>query len=182
MKYLKLYEDFNSSNDITAGIAREILPELEKIKSENNGIFTKAMLDNLMEERNLNSSMTLDVINYLENELKFEFTPYDDDSDDDSNESIVKSLIPEFEEMREDNGIFTLDMFEDFMKTEYGMDLKDIDEMISILATLHDDRFETEDGIEWKGFDSDVDDEDEDDVPPPPDGFEGYPGMEYSLN
>ena len=175
MRYLKLYEDFNSSNDdITTGIAREILPELQKIKSENNGIFTKAMLDNLMEERNLNSSMTLDVINYLENELNFEFTP---DDDDDSNESIVKSLIPKFEEMRENNGIFTLDMFEDFMKTEYSMDLKDIEEMISILATLHDDRFETEDGIEWKGFDSD-----KDDVTPPPDGFEGYPGMEYSLN
>ena len=45
------------------------------------------------------------------------------------------------------------------------MDLKDIDEMISILATLHDDRFETEDGIEWKGFDSDVDDEDEGSMP-----------------
>jgi hypothetical protein len=26
------------------------------------------------------------------------------------------------------------------------------------------------------------DEDEEGDVPPPPDGFEGYPGMEYSLN
>ena len=72
MKYLKLYEDFDpSGDDITAGIAKDILPELQKIKAENKGVFTEAMLDNLMEERGLNSSMTLDVINHLK-DLKFE--------------------------------------------------------------------------------------------------------------
>ena len=176
MKYLKLYEDFDpSGDDITAGIAKDILPELQKIKAENKGIFTEAMLDNLMEERGLNSSMTLDVINHLK-DLKFEFTTYDDDS----NESIVKSLISEFEEMRDDYGLFTVEMFENFMKNEYNTDLKDIDEMISILASLHDEGFETKDGIEWRGFD--LEDDEDDDFPPPPPGFEGYPGMEYGLN
>jgi hypothetical protein len=79
------------------------------------------------------------------------------------------------------------------MKNEYNTDLKDIDEMISILASLHDEGFETKDGVEWRGFDLENDEDDEDDynftdedeegdVPPPPPGFEGYPGMEYSLN
>ena len=150
MKYLKRFESY-SNKDIAQGIAEEIKPRLEEIRKEK-GIFTKRMLDNFMEERGGSVSITTDVQNYLKRG-GFEF--------DDSNENIAKSLVPDFEKIRDENGIFTIEDFEKFMDDNYDMELRDIDEMISILATLHDDRYTTEDGIEWKGFDYEDDSEDD---------------------
>ena len=70
-------------------------------------------------------------------------------------------------------------MLDNYME-ERGGDMRLTDSIMSYLVDMGFD------------FDSDEDDEDADyqfsdedeegDVPPPPDGFEGYPGMEYSLN
>ena len=77
---------------------------------------------------------------------------------------IAEDLLPQLQKIREEKGIFTVGMFDNFMEERKG-DMKLTDEVISELVEM--------------GFQFDYDDsEDEYDRDP----FEGYPGMEYSLN
>jgi hypothetical protein len=77
---------------------------------------------------------------------------------------IAEDLLPQLQKIRDEKGIFTVSMFDNFMEERKG-DMKLTDEVISELVDL--------------GFQFDYDDsEDEYDRDP----FEGYPGMEYSLN
>jgi hypothetical protein len=92
---------------------------------------------------------------------------------------IAEDLLPRLQKIRDEKGIFTVGMLDNYMEERKG-DMKLTDEVMSYLVDMGFD------------FDSDEDDEDDDyyfseedeegDVPPPPPGFEGYPGMEYSLN
>ena len=92
---------------------------------------------------------------------------------------IAEDLLPRLQKIRDEKGIFTVGMLDNYME-ERGGDMRLTDSIMSYLVDMGFD------------FDSDEDDEDADyqfsdedeegDVPPPPDGFEGYPGMEYSLN
>ena len=92
---------------------------------------------------------------------------------------IAEDLLPRLQKIRDEKGIFTVGMLDNYME-ERGGDMRLTDSIMSYLVDMGFD------------FDSDEDDEDDDyhfsdedeegDVPPPPDGFEGYPGMEYSLN
>jgi hypothetical protein len=77
---------------------------------------------------------------------------------------IAEDLLPQLQKIRDEKGIFTVGMFDNFMEERKG-DMKLTDEVISELVEM--------------GFQFDYDDsEDEYDRDP----FEGYPGMEYSLN
>ena len=77
---------------------------------------------------------------------------------------IAEDLLPQLQKIRDEKGIFTIGMFDNFMEERKG-DMKLTDEVISELVEM--------------GFQFDYDDsEDEYDRDP----FEGYPGMEYSLN
>ena len=77
---------------------------------------------------------------------------------------IAEDLLPQLQKIRDEKGIFTVSMFDNFMEERKG-DMKLTDEVISELVDL--------------GFQFDYDDsEDEYDRDP----FEGYTGMEYSLN
>lgn len=89
---------------------------------------------------------------------------------------IAEDLFPRLDKIRKEKGIFTIGMFDNYME-ERGGDMKLTDEVLSELVHM--------------GFDFDFEDEEDDfdfvpeedgEVPPPPPGFEGYPGMEYSLN
>ena len=92
---------------------------------------------------------------------------------------IAEDLLPRLQKIRDEKGIFTVGMLDNYME-ERGGDMRLTDSIMSYLVDMGFD------------FDSDEDDEDADyqfsdedeegDVPPPPDGFEGYPGLEYSLN
>ena len=77
---------------------------------------------------------------------------------------IAEDLLPRLQKIRDEKGIFTVSMFDNFMEERKG-DMKLTDEVISELVEM--------------GFQFDYDDsEDEYDRDP----FAGYPGMEYSLN
>ena len=77
---------------------------------------------------------------------------------------IAEDLLPRLQKIRDEKGIFTVSMFDNYMEERKG-DMKLTDEVISELVEM--------------GFQFDYDDsEDEYDRDP----FEGYPGMEYSLN
>jgi hypothetical protein len=88
-------------------------------------------------------------------------------------QEIAEDILPKLQEIKKEKGIFTVGMFDNYMEERKG-DMKLTDEVMSELVNM--------------GFDFDLEDDDvefyfdEDDIPPPPDGFEGYPGMEYSLN
>jgi hypothetical protein len=79
---------------------------------------------------------------------------------------IAEDLLPRLNKIRDEKGIFTVSMFDNYMEERKG-DMRLTDEVISELVDL--------------GFQFDSDDDD-DFQNYPPDGFEGYPGMEYSLN
>ena len=77
---------------------------------------------------------------------------------------IAEDLLPRLQKIRDEKGIFTVSMFDNYMEERKG-DMRLTDEVISELVEM--------------GFQFDYDDsEDEYDRDP----FEGYPGMEYSLN
>ena len=77
---------------------------------------------------------------------------------------IAEDLLPRLQKIRDEKGIFTVGMFDNYMEERKG-DMRLTDEVISELVEM--------------GFQFDYDDsEDEYDRDP----FEGYPGMEYSLN
>jgi hypothetical protein len=80
MKHLKTFEA-HGQTDLAEDIAKDILPILQKIKSEK-GIFTVGMFDNFMEERGGNMKLTDEVMSYLVS-MGFDFDSDDDDSDDD---------------------------------------------------------------------------------------------------
>jgi hypothetical protein len=82
---------------------------------------------------------------------------------------IAEDLLPQLQKIRDEKGIFTVSMFDNFMEERKG-DMRLTDEVISELVDL--------------GFQFDHDDEDDsEDFDNGPKGdFEGYPGMEYSLN
>ena len=77
---------------------------------------------------------------------------------------IAEDLLPQLQKIRDEKGIFTIGMFDNFMEERKG-DMKLTDEVISELVEM--------------GFQFDYDDS-EDDYEGG--NFEGYPGMEYSLN
>ena len=78
---------------------------------------------------------------------------------------IAEDLLPQLQKIRDEKGIFTISMFDNFMEERKG-DMKLTDEVISELVEM--------------GFQFDYDDS-EDDYEEGG-NFEGYPGMEYSLN
>lgn len=78
---------------------------------------------------------------------------------------IAEDLFPQLQKIRDEKGIFTVSMFDNFMEERKG-DMKLTDEVISELVDM--------------GFQFDHDDDDSEDFER--DNFEGYPGMEYSLN
>ena len=80
---------------------------------------------------------------------------------------IAEDLLPKLQKIRDEKGIFTVGMFDNYMEERKG-DMKLTDEVISELVEM--------------GFQFDYDDEDDSDFDGPTGGFEGYPGMEYSLN
>ena len=79
---------------------------------------------------------------------------------------IAEDLFPQLQKIRDEKGIFTVSMFDNFMEERKG-DMKLTDEVISELVEM--------------GFQFDYDDSEDDDYEDR-DNFEGYPGMEYSLN
>jgi len=83
---------------------------------------------------------------------------------------IAEDLLPRIEKIRAEKGKFTIPMFDEYMK-ERDANLNLIDEIISELTDMGFD-FDSEDDDMEIEFDDDDDD----------DGFEGYPGLEYSLN
>jgi hypothetical protein len=84
---------------------------------------------------------------------------------------IAEDLLPQLQKIREEKGIFTVSMFDNFMEERKG-DMRLTDEVIAELVDL--------------GFDFDIEEDDsedfDDDYYGDRDNFEGYPGMEYSLN
>lgn len=91
---------------------------------------------------------------------------------------IAEDLLPRLQKIRDEKGIFTVGMLDNYMEERKG-DMKLTDEVMSYLVDMGFD-FDNDEDDE---YDYNFTDEDEEgDVPPPPDGFEGYPGMEYSLN
>ena len=78
-------------------------------------------------------------------------------------EEIAKDILPEIKKIKDDRGIFTVTMFYEFM-SERKADKQLIDEVMAHLVDMGFD------------FDRDSDEDDNDD------GFEGYPGIKYSLN
>lgn len=89
---------------------------------------------------------------------------------------IAEDLFPRLTKIRNEKGIFTVSMFDNYME-ERGGDMSLTDEVISELVDMGFDFDSDEDDVDFEFVP-----DDEDDVPPPPAGFEGYPGMEYSLN
>lgn len=84
---------------------------------------------------------------------------------------IAEDLLPRLKKIREEKGIFTVGMLDNYMEERKG-DMKLTDEVMAYLVNMGFD------------FDNDEDDEDFDDEGESGDrdNFEGYPGMEYSLN
>lgn len=80
---------------------------------------------------------------------------------------IAEDLLPRLQKIRDEKGIFTVGMFDNYMEERKG-DMRLTDEVISELVDM--------------GFQFDHDDDDSEDFEGPAGGFEGYPGMEYSLN
>jgi hypothetical protein len=80
---------------------------------------------------------------------------------------IAEDLFPQLQKIRDEKGIFTVGMFDNFMEERKG-DMKLTDEVISELVEM--------------GFQFDYDDSEDEDDYGDRDNFEGYPGMEYSLN
>ena len=78
---------------------------------------------------------------------------------------IAEDLLPRLQKIRDEKGIFTVSMFDNYMEERKG-DMRLTDEVISELVDM---------GFQ---FDHESDDSEEFDR----DNFEGYPGMEYSLN
>jgi len=88
-------------------------------------------------------------------------------------EEIAEDLLPRIQKIKDEKGIFTIGMFDNYME-ERGGDMRLTDEVISCLVNMGFD-FDLEDDDMEIEFDPEDDDE-------PRGGFEGYPGMEYSLN
>lgn len=81
---------------------------------------------------------------------------------------IAEDLLPQLQKIRDEKGIFTVGMFDNYMEERKG-DMRLTDEVISELVDM--------------GFQFDHDEEDDsEDFEGPTGGFEGYPGMQYSLN
>jgi hypothetical protein len=81
---------------------------------------------------------------------------------------IAEDLLPRLNKVRDEKGIFTVGMFDNYMEERKG-DMRLTDEVISELVDL--------------GFQFDHEEDDSEDFEnEPKGGFEGYPGMEYSLN
>ena len=81
---------------------------------------------------------------------------------------IAEDLLPQLQKIRDEKGIFTVGMFDNYMEERKG-DMRLTDEVISELVDM--------------GFQFDHDEEDDsEDFEGPAGGFEGYPGMQYSLN
>lgn len=80
-------------------------------------------------------------------------------------EEIAEDLFPRLQKIRDEKGIFTTSMFDNYME-ERGGNLALTDEVIAALVNM--------------GFDFDNDDDSEyfDDE----DNFVGYPGIGFSLN
>ena len=72
---------------------------------------------------------------------------------------IAEDLLPQLQKIKDEKEYFTVSMFDNFME-ERKADIRLTDEVISELVDM--------------GFEFDYDDD--------RDNFEGYPGMEYSLN
>ena len=89
---------------------------------------------------------------------------------------IAEDILPELKKIKKEKGKFTVAMFDNYME-ERGGDMKLTDEVVSELVDMEFD-FDPNDDDDDFYF---VEDEEEGTIPPPP-GFEGYPGMEYSLN
>jgi hypothetical protein len=89
-------------------------------------------------------------------------------SDNDLAKKIAEDIFPTIQKIRDEKGIFTESMFDNFMEERKG-DMKLTDEVILELVEM--------------GFQFDYDEDDSEDFDNEPRGdFEGYPGMEYSLN
>ena len=87
---------------------------------------------------------------------------------------IAEDLLPRLQKIREEKGKFTSSMFDNYME-ERGGNMALTDEVMAALVNMGFD-FDVEDD---EDDDDDYDFIDDQDTPP---GFEGYPGMEYSLN
>ena len=96
---------------------------------------------------------------------------------------IAEDLFPRLTKIRNEKGIFTIGMFDNYME-ERGGDMRLTDEVISELVNMGFDFDADEEDVEFDFVpDEDGGDyEGSDRRTPPPAGFEGYPGMEYSLN
>jgi hypothetical protein len=82
---------------------------------------------------------------------------------------IAEDLLPRLNKVRDEKGIFTVSMFDNYMEERKG-DMRLTDEVISELVDLGF-QFDHEDDDDSEYFDDEQ-----------RDGFEGYPGMQYSLN
>lgn len=91
---------------------------------------------------------------------------------------IAEDLLPRIQKIKDEKGFFTIGMFDNYME-ERGGDMRLTDEVISELVNMGFDFDADEDDAD---FDFVPDEEEGDGPTPPPPGFEGYPGMEYSLN
>lgn len=89
-------------------------------------------------------------------------------SDNDLALKIAEDIFPTLQKIREEKGIFTESMFDNFMEERKG-DMSLTNDVINHLKDM--------------GFQFDYEDDDSEDFENEPKGdFEGYPGMEYSLN
>jgi hypothetical protein len=82
---------------------------------------------------------------------------------------IAENILPDLKKIKSEKGIFTVGMLDNYME-ERGGDMKLTDEVMSCLVNMGFD------------FDSDEDDSEDFENNDPRGDFEGYPGMEYSLN
>lgn len=74
---------------------------------------------------------------------------------------IAEDILPKIQKIREEKGIFTTSMFDNYME-ERGGNMLLTDQVMSYLVNM---------GFEFDN--NDIDDDDD---------FEGYPGLKYSLN
>lgn len=88
-------------------------------------------------------------------------------------QEIAEDLLPRLQKIKDEKGFFTVGMFDNYME-ERGGDMRLTDEVISCLVSMGFD-FDLEDDDAEFEFEPEDDRDDED-------GFEGYPGLEYSLN
>lgn len=81
MKYLKTFENYSESQDITQDIADDLLPKVQKMREEK-GSLTVSEFEDYMKERGADLH-TIDLVMSNLVDMGFDFDVEDDEGDDD---------------------------------------------------------------------------------------------------